>query len=425
MKAYLFTIILIINFSQSQAANWQVCAECSCSQLSEAIEAASPGDTLTVDSGLYQEGRIIIGKSLVLRGNNYPRIDGKGESEVITITADHVSLVGFQIQNVGHSYLEDRAGIRVQKAKHFIIQNNRLINTFFGIYLEHAQYGLISHNFIEGQAIEEMSSGNAIHLWYSKHVEITDNEISGHRDGIYFEFVDNSQVRRNKSHHNLRYGLHFMFSNDDEYHQNIFRENGAGVAVMFSKKIRLTENQFIENWGRAAYGLLLKEIYDADIIDNHFEHNTLGIHVEGCSRILYKANTFLYNGWAMRVAGGCSKNEIKGNNFIDNTFDLSMNSQVGDNYFDGNYWSDYASYDLDRDGIGDVPHNPVKLFSYVVNQSPEAIMLLRSTFVDLLNFSEKVSPVFSPPGLEDQQPHIKPFSQNFKTYADDSASQDF
>ena len=80
---------------------------------------------------------------------------------------------------------------------------------------------------------------------------------------------------------------------------------------------------------------------------------------------------------------------------------------MNDNKFDNNYWSSYTGYDLDKDGIGDVPYRPVKLFSYIVNQTPETIVLLRSLFIDILNFSEKVSPVFTPDHLVDASPKMK------------------
>ena len=95
------------------------------------------------------------------------------------------------------------------------------------------------------------------------------------------------------------------------------------------------------------------------------------------------------------------------NNFLNNSFDLSYNGQLNDNQFDGNYWSSYTGYDLDKDGVGDVPFRPVKLFSYIVNRTPETIVLLRSLFVDIINFSEKVSPVFTPDALKDEHPLMK------------------
>ena len=377
-----------------------------------ALQMAVDGDRIVVHPGVYFEYNLLIDKSVHLQGIDYPALDGQGKGEILTIVADSVTVEGFEIRNVGSSYLEDRAGIRLRRAKDFVVRGNRLYNTFFGIYLEHAGPGKVHDNEIIGRAEEEMSSGNAIHLWYCEGVQIECNLVRGHRDGIYLEFADHSVIAHNVSEDNLRYGLHFMFSNDDEYHHNEFRRNGAGVAVMFSRRIAMYGNAFEFNWGRASYGLLLKEIYDADIHHNRFRENTIGIYVEGSARIRYLNNDLERNGWALKMSGGCLSNTLSENNFLGNTFDLSMNSAPGDNTFDGNYWSEYSGYDLDRDGRGDVPHQPVKLFNYVVNRTPESIVLLRSLFVDLLNFSEKVSPVFSPPGVVDHRPFMKKIKRN-------------
>jgi nitrous oxidase accessory protein len=166
----------------------------------------------------------------------------------------------------------------------------------------------------------------------------------------------------------------------------------------------MQRNHFYKNWGTASYGLLLKEIYDAEIENNIFEENTIGIFVEGSTRINYFKNDFKRNGWALKIAGGCYTNQFKANNFLNNSFDVSYNTKMNDNAFEGNYWSSYSGYDLDKDGIGDVPYRPVKLFSYVVNRTPETIILLRSLFIDILNFSERVSPVFTPDNLVDPYP---------------------
>jgi nitrous oxidase accessory protein len=176
---------------------------------------------------------------------------------------------------------------------------------------------------------------------------------------------------------------------------------------MFSKFIVMKNNKFLRNWGTASYGLLLKEINDAEVVDNQFESNSVGIFIEGTNRINYIGNTLLSNGWAIKVSGGSYANIFTKNNFISNSFDLSYNSKMNDNEFVGNYWSEYAGYDLDRDGKGDVPYRPVKLFSYIVSQTPESIILLRSLFIDLLNFSERVSPVFTPDDLMDTAPLMR------------------
>ena len=235
-------------------------------------------------------------------------------------------------------------------------------------------------------------------------MKVSKNVLTRLRDGIYFEFVKKSTVNDNQSFGNLRYGLHFMFSNENSYFNNIFKNNGAGVAIMFSKFIKMYDNRFEHNWGTASYGLLLKEIYDADIERNVFEQNTIGISVDGSTRINYTNNTFSRNGWAVTIIGACYENVFSKNNFLNNALDLSYNSKINTNKFDNNYWSEYAGYDLDRNGIGDIPYRPVKLFSYIVHNTPETIILLRSMFVDIINFSEKVSPVFTPDNLIDANP---------------------
>ena len=162
----------------------------------------------------------------------------------------------------------------------------------------------------------------------------------------------------------------------------------------------------LENWGSAAYGLLLKEIYDGEVLNNTFDKNTVAIYVDGSSRVNYTHNTFKQNGWAVKVSGGCYANTFTANNFISNSLGISYNSMLNDNSFNGNYWSDYTGYDLDKNGFDDVLYRPVKLFSYIVNQTPEAIVLMRSLFVDIINFSEKVSPVFTPDALIDESPSM-------------------
>ncbi len=384
-----------------------VCSDCAVRSIKEGVEMAADFDTLLIKKGTYKEYNILIDKPLTLLGENYPVIDGGEKGEIIRIVSDHVTVDGLFLINVGTSYTTDYAAIRVVKSENFLIRNVVLEKLFFGIYLEKSNNGRVYHNKIIGDAKDEYNSGNGIQLWYSHNVVVDRNIVQGVRDGIYLEFSDHITINNNQSTNNLRYGLHFMFSNDDTYTNNTFQNNGAGVAVMFSKRIVMKGNTFRQNWGSAAFGMLLKEINDAEIIDNTFEENTIGINIEGSNRITYKGNDFINNGWAVKVLGACYSNSFEKNNFLYNSFDISYNSKLNDNKFENNYWSGYTGYDLDKDGIGDVPYRPVKLFSYIVNRTPETIVLLRSLFMDIIDFSEKVSPVFTPDNLMDAMPLMK------------------
>jgi nitrous oxidase accessory protein len=398
---------MLVAVTSVSGSTLTVCSDCALKTISEAILKANPYDTILVKKGTYKEYNLIIDKPLTLLGEDYPVVDGENKGEIIKIIADDVTVDGLYIINVGTSYTEDFAAVRVVKSKNFEIKNLVLEKLFFGIYLEKASCGKVFHNKIIGDAIEEYNSGNGIQLWYSNNIEIDNNIVTHVRDGIYLEFSDFCQITNNRSSNNVRYGLHFMFSNDDVYEANIFQNNGAGVAVMFSKRILMLRNTFKDNWGSASFGVLLKEINDSEIVENIFESNTVGINIEGSNRVNYKNNNFINNGWAVKSRGACYANHFINNNFMYNSFDLAYNSNLNDNTFRDNYWSNYTGYDLDKDGIGDVPYRPVKLFSYIVNRTPEAIILLRSLFIDIIDFSEKVSPVFTPDNLLDASPRMK------------------
>lgn len=375
--------------------------------IQQALDIAVNGDTVLVDAGNYKEHNLIISKSIALIGINHPVLDGEHQYEIISVKANSVLVDGFKVIHSGVSSIEDYAGIKIYNVRDVIVRNNILEDTFFGIYSQYGTNCTIESNHLTAYGEQEQQSGNGIHCWKSDSMKIIGNTVSGHRDGIYFEFVTNSVIWRNTSFKNLRYGLHFMFSNNDAYITNIFKNNGAGVAVMFSKNVKMFHNYFEENWGDAAYGLLLKEISDSYIENNHFKKNTTGIHMEGASRITMEKNIFESNGWAMKIQASCMDISLSNSNFINNTFDVGTNGSLVLNTFNYNYWDKYDGYDLNKDKIGDIPYRPVSMYSMIVEQNPPAMMLFRSFMTTLLDKTEKILPTLTPENLKDDHPLMK------------------
>lgn len=401
-------LILLICTYTGQSEQVSIRANDNFSDLVAAVSRASAHDTIRLSAGVYEAINLQLNKPITLLGEPGAILDGQNENHILHLSADSISIIGLKFINAGRSFTKDYAAIYAHRIQYFNIENNVIDQPFFGLLIEKSHHGLIKNNLVHGVTALEKDAGNGIHLWHCSQVSILENEAFGLRDGLYLEFVSGSIIKDNYSHHNVRYGLHFMFSNHDEYTGNTFHDNGAGVAVMFSKFIVMKNNVFSKNWGTASYGLLLKEIYDAEVVENKFEENTIAIFLEGTGRINYRRNEFNNNGWAIKVSGGCYTNIFEQNNFVNNALDIAYNSKMNDNAFKNNYWSTYTGYDLNRDGTGDVPYRPVKLFSYIISQSPESIMLLRSLFVDIINFSEKVSPIFTPDNLMDHSPSMHP-----------------
>ena len=300
----------------------------------KAVEIAKNKDSILVLPGIYKEGNIVINKSLTLAGQNFPILDGENKYEIFTVSGSDITIKGFQFQNSGSSAMNDYASVKVIDAKNIFVENNKVINAYFGI--------------------------------------------------------------------------HFMFSHYNSYFDNTFNDNGAGVAVMYSHNVTMERNTFEQNWGASSYGILLKDISDSRIQHNSFLKNSVGIHMEGSSRIEISQNIFKENGWAIKVQASCDDNNFYQNNFYGNSFEISTNGTMMLNKFYNNYWDKYEGYDRNKDGIGDVPYHPVSMYSMIVEENPNALILLRSFMVSLLDKAEKAIPSLTPENLIDDKPMLKP-----------------
>jgi len=404
---YFLTIIFITAHFSSFGNTIIVGPDQPIRSVKKAIAAAKEKDTILVKAGWYREGSITITKSLILIGENNTILDGEKKYEILLISANNVVVKGIQFLNSGYSAMNDFASIKLVDCSNVLIENNIIRHSYFAIHVSNTTHAIIRSNKITGIPTSEQLTGNGIHLWKSKNSVIENNNVQGHRDGIYFEFVTQSQIRNNLSEKNIRYGLHFMFSNDDNYLGNTFRNNGAGVAVMYSKRVRMEKNHFEENWGASAYGILLKDITDSHITFNTFLKNTIGVYMEGSSRIEIQKNSFKNNGWAIKVQASCDDNVFHHNNFTGNSFDVGTNGTMVLNKFYNNYWDKYDGYDMNKDGIGDISYHPVSMYSIIIEQNPTTLMLFRSFMVSLLDKAEKAIPSLTPENLFDDTPMMK------------------
>lgn len=409
LRPLIAPLLVLCTTGPLAAKTWTVGPDGVHRKLAEAVAAAAPRDTIRVLQGTYAEGTIRITKPLTLHGIGKPLVDGGGAGDVFEITASDVTIRGFRITGTKASNLNDNAGIKVIASDRVHVVGNELLRCFFAIHLSKAREPLIEGNTITGDpTVPDSERANGVHLWQCTGALINNNTITDHRDGIYFEFVTNSHINGNTSLRNERYGLHFMFSNNDTYARNLFQHNGAGVAVMYSKEVDMRHNRFLSNRGASAYGLLLKEINDVTIDSNHFADNTTAMLVDGCNRMEAMGNAFRSNGWAIRLFSNATACHFRANTFTGNTFDLATNGNPVYNSFSGNYWDRYKGYDLDRNGTGDVPFRPLSLFAMVNERMPYAVVLSRSLLTGLMDQAERLIPSMTPEGLEDDKPLMRP-----------------
>ena len=408
VKALILLCVCLILPVSGVGAILEVKAGSDLSSISAAVVRAADYDTILVSSGVYKEHHIIIERPVVITGSGLPVVDAEGLGGIFEIWASDVTIEGFELRGVPTSFIAEHAAILLENVEHVTIRNNRIRDCFFAVYAANSQQCLIRNNDILASEARLTFAGNGIHLWYSRDIRIVNNTVIGHRDGIYMEFVTNSSLDSNVCQNNLRYGLHFMFSDSCKYESNVFSHNAAGVAVMYTHHVKMYRNTFEESWGGASYGMLLKDIKHSDIAHNLFRNNSVGVHIEGSDHIRISGNLFSDNGWAIKIMSDCTDDLIAGNDFINNSFAVATNGRQNHSRFQGNYWSSYQGFDLDRDGFGDLPYRPVSLFSLMVESNPPTLVLLHSLLADVLDLAERVIPNLTPETLVDDQPRMRP-----------------
>lgn len=374
--------------------------------LATAVAAARAGDTVVVPAGTYREPTLILDRPVTLLGEPGAVLDGEGRRGLLVVRGPEVTVRGLTFRNTGTSYQEDRAAVLLDGAARCTLDANRFEQTFFAIYLSRTVACTVTDNRIVGTPTAEAATGNAIHSWGSRDLVVRGNRMSGHRDGLYFEFTTHATVVDNLSTGNLRYGLHFMYADSSAYVGNRFLANGSGVAVMYSHHVTMRGNHFSRNRGPTAHGLLLKDITDVTLAGNTFDGNSTGVLADGANRLVATDNSFQANGWAIRLLASSADSRFSGNRFRGNSFDVTVNGRQAAARFDGNWWDAYRGWDLDRDGTGDVPHHPVRLFALLVERAPAAMLLQRSLFVRLVDAAERTVPLLTPDAIVDRHPQM-------------------
>ena len=400
---FAFAIWLLIGVPVGAAETLVVSPAGPYRSVAAAVRAAAAGARIVVKAGTYREPSMVIDRPLELVGEGRPVIEGRDAATLIRVVADDVVIRGLILTKVPASNIEERAALKFEGANRCVAEELEIRDTPFGIYAAQSSECRIANNIIRG-AGNLGTAGNAIHLWSSSRMIVRENVVSGHRDGLYFEFVRDTFIEGNTSEANLRYGLHFMFSHGCSYRENRFVKNGAGVAVMYTHDVTIERNEFRSNRGPAAYGLLLKDISESRIEGNRIEDNTVGLLIEGGGHLTIRGNTLAHNGWALKLMANSPLNRVEQNVFAGNSFDVATNSRSTTATVVGNWWDRYHGYDLDRDGRGDVPYRPVRLFSLLVANEPASVILMRSLFVDLLDAAEMALPVLTPDSFVDTAP---------------------
>jgi nitrous oxidase accessory protein len=376
--------------------------------LRSALDAAGPGDTLVLAGGIHR-GPIEIRKQLTLRGERGAEIDGGGQGTVIMVASPGVELDSLTIRGSGSNAMKIDAGVRIA-ADGVSLRGLVLEDVLYGVNAERGTGLVVDHCRITGRVapLDETGSGNGIHLWYSSGVRLVGNEVEHFLDAIYLSFADRVEVEGNVLRWNGRYGLHSMYSQRAKLAGNTFTLNAAGCALMFSNDLDVDRNDFVENRGPRTYGLLLRDCSGGRFRDNRLASNTIAVFMDGSNRNRFTGNLVENNGWGLLIFSSCANNVFAGNQFVQNDYPVALDMRRTSNRFNdgrlGNYWSENAAFDLDGDGVSDVPYAPVTAFAFLSRQYPDLTILAQSPAVAALGVAERVLPALHPSDALDSFP---------------------
>jgi nitrous oxidase accessory protein len=383
------------------------------STLQPLVAAAAPGDTLRLPAGVHQ-GQLVIDRPLVVLGGPDAVLDGQGRGTVVVVAAPGTVLQGFSVRNSGYDLLLDDAAVLLDEADHVLVDGLEIRDANHGVYVRNAAHPVIRGCRLVGRrgTVHEENHGNGIHIWHAVQARIEGNDVSAHRDGIYLSFADSATVTGNLFHGQDRFGLHSMYSQRNVISRNLFTANTAGTALMFSNRMLMEGNLFAHNRGHRTYGLLLRDCSDSRFVHNRLVDNTIGLFLDGSNRNVFTENTISESGWGVIAYSSSEDNEFTRNNFLDNDYQVSLDMRRTHNRLHrdgvGNHWSDARPYDLDGDGLGDAPHQPVGFFAFVSKQFPDLTVFAGSPAVVALDMAQRSLPALQLTELTDPHPLPQP-----------------
>ena len=428
MASYISVLVFLTAISTSIAVSAEtvhvVSPKGPFTSISQAILSAKSGDTIRVNGGTYNE-HIIVDKTLNLIGIDEPNIDGGGKGTVVLIKAPGVTFKGFHVSGSGESLTVEDTGIVLDSAQGSIIEDNYLHDVLFGIYLKNSSGTLIRNNTIVGKDLPIPVRGDGIRLWYSSKTKILDNTITGARDLVMWWSGD-TLIKGNKIEQG-RYGLHYMYSDNNVFEDNLFIGNYVGGFLMYSNNIEFHYNIFALNQGPATgYGIGFKDLDDIVASENLFIDNRIGIYMDNSPHSVDSWNTLednviAFNDIGISLMPSIQRNIIVSNSFIDNVEQVEVRGGgvlAGNRWFEenkGNYWSDYRGYDEDKDGIGEIPYKAESLFEGLIDSNPVLRIFIYSPVAQAIELASDAFPVMKPaPKVTDNYPLMSsPISDRF------------
>lgn len=349
--------------------------------------------------GRTYRGDWTVQRKLALRGETGATLRGSGRNTVLSIEADGVEVENLTIENSGRRHTREDAAIKA-KASHVRISRVRVHDALFGVSLGPCESCVLEQTEIRGSLGDRELAGDAIKLWEADDSIVRDCVVEGSRDVVVWYsrrvLLEGNRVE------NGRYGTHFMHAEKAVVRRSQLIGNVVGIFVMYSSGVQLEDNVLAGARGPAGIGIGFKESDGVAVRGNWLVANTVGAYLDRTPRspktpVHFSHNVLSLNDTALTFHSSEEGVEFSNNDFYRNaeTVEVEGGGDALGTRFVQNYWSDYAGYDLDRDGRGDVPHEVKRLSSSLLSDRPALRLFDGGLSLTLIDVMARVLPVFS------------------------------
>jgi nitrous oxidase accessory protein len=205
------------------------------------------------------------------------------------------------------------------------------------------------------------------------------------RDGVYLSFAHDNVIHGNRGT-GLRYGIHYMYSERNILSENRFSGGTGGIALMFSMRNRIENNETVDN---RDFGILCQQIEHSRLEGNRATGNGRGFYLENSAVNRFVDNRLEANGVGVYTTAGSEQNVFIGNRFDGNLVQVFEDRAGANAFFDqgrGNFWSDYAGFDWNGDGVGETPYRLQTAASALMARRPVARWFWMSPALALLDW---------------------------------------
>lgn len=368
--------------------------------LQAAIDGADQGATLCLARGSY-DGPLVVRKGIAIWGPREAVIQSAGQGTTIEIEAHGASLLGLTVDGSGGRFDTLDAAVHVT-ADDVRVEGIRVQGAAFGLLIEKANRASIVNNVVQGPDEGPLGlRGDGIRLWETRKSVVRGNRVIGCRDMVVWyssgnRLIDNTVVRS-------RYGTHFMYSHENVVEGNRYLDNVVGIFIMYSRNLGLRDNLLARSGGPGGMGLGIKESGNLTVSANAFIANTKAVYMDTAPLEpddfnTFENNAFFHSEIAVLMHSSEKRNAFRGNHFVSNHSQLQV--EGGGNAlgvdWDGNSFDDYAGYDMDRDGFGDIPYELRRLSSQLESTYPQLQFFRGAITLQLLDAISSLFPMVEP-----------------------------